>query len=156
MIPIAKIVKTVGLKGQCKLYLYTDLSLITKGLSIFIDQKKYLITSVRIHKNQPVVTFSNINSIEEVEPFIGKEVLAKKDELSLNDDTYFVRDLIGFSAYCSDQCVGTLVDIYTEYVQDQYVFSIDGREIMIPGVKEFIKNIDYDKKRIEIVIPEGL
>ncbi len=155
MINIAKTVKVIGLKGEIKLYPYSTDSSIREGLNIYIDSKKYTIKSLRYQKRLPVVKLVDINSFEEAEVLINKEIFINKSDVELEEGEYLITDLIGFEVYDGDKLIGVLKDIWTEYTHDIYVVDA-GEEKYIPAVKEFIKQIDLANKKIVVELIEGL
>ncbi len=155
MINIAKAVKVIGLKGEIKVYPYSPESSIRVGLTIYIDSKKYTITSMRYQKKLPVIKLLGIDTIEQAEPFINKELFINREDIVLDDGEYLITDLIGFDIYDNQTHIGVLKDIWTEYAHDIYVVDA-GEEKYIPAVKEFVKEIDLANKRIIVNLIEGL
>ena len=71
---IGQIVNTSGLKGIVKVNPFTDdVSRFEEIKKVFIEKNKelteYEIEEVRFHKNQVLIKFKNIDSIEEAEKF---------------------------------------------------------------------------------------
>lgn len=67
-----------------------------------------------------------------------------------------MRDIIGFQVLWEGKSIGILKDVKTDTSQDLYVVQGENKEILIPGVKEFILRIDPDNKEIMVKLPEGL
>ena len=64
-------------------------------------------------------------------------------------------DLIGLSVYDKEKYKGKVIDILKTTLYDLLV--IEGnRKHMVPNIDVFIKNVDLDKKRIEISYIKGL
>ncbi len=155
MINIAKTVKVIGLKGEIKVYPYSQDSSIREGLTIYMDSKEYTIKFVRYQKKMPVIKLIGIDTYEAAEPLINKEIFIKKEDVELEEGEYLIADLIGFDVYDGDKLLGVLKDIWTEYTHDIYVVD-SGEEKYIPAVKEFVKEIDLANKRIIVNLIEGL
>ena len=155
LVYIGKLVNTHGLKGEVKIisdFKYkTDI--FKKNNEIIIDNNSYIINSYRHHKIFDMVTLSNINSIEEAEKLKGLNVYINKNNYKF--DGYLDSDLIGLDVYDDGKYKGKVVDIFKTVKTDLLV--IDGiKRHMVPNIPEFIKNVDLDKKQIEIKYIEGL
>lgn len=69
--------------------------------------------------------------------------IARKNARKLPEDTYFIADLLGLSVYTDeDILLGKVEDIYNSGANDIYVIkSEDGKQILLPGIGEVIKQI---------------
>ena len=73
LIEIGKIVSSVGLKGQIKVYHYTDYKERFEELGeITVDGDVYKIDAVRYAKRQPVLSLHGIDSREKADKLRGK------------------------------------------------------------------------------------
>jgi 16S rRNA processing protein RimM len=66
-----------------------------------------------------------------------------------------MEDLIGFNVVV-DGRKGELTDYYDNEANPLFEISLDGKEHLIPAAEEFIAHIDFDKRIIKFVLPEGL
>lgn len=77
----------------------------------------------------------------------------------LDDGEYYIKDLIGLSVFDAgdNSPVGTIEDVIQNTAQDIYLIkTCDGAEVLVPAVKEFIKDIDIKAGRISINFIEGM
>lgn len=162
---IGKIVNVVGLKGEVKVYNYSEnLDRFETLEEIFLSDKGetydlFSIENVRYKGNLPILKLSNINDRNKSEDLVGKEVYMRESDLEeLPDGVYYVKDMIGMAVFKDDgELLGKLKDITSHTPQKLYVIErIGKKDILIPGVDEFILNIDMDKKRIDVRVIEGL
>lgn len=155
LIYIGKLVNTHGLKGEIKIisdFKYKN-DVFKKDNEIIIDSNIYKINSYRHHKVFDMLTLSNINDIETAEKLKGLNVYINKDNYKFNG--YLDSDLIGLDVYDNGKYKGKIMDILKTNNSDLLV--IDGiKRHMVPDIPEFIKNVDLDKKQIEIKYIEGL
>ena len=159
-IKIGKIVNVVGLKGQVKVFCYTDNKEQFGELGqIWLDQKLYTIDSARLQGNVAVLKLKGVDDRNAAELLRGREVLICESELpKLPEGSYYVRELIGLQVEDeAGQRLGILSDVVQNTGQDLYEVSLEtGKKVMIPAVKEFILDIDLNKKVIGVKLPEGL
>jgi 16S rRNA processing protein RimM len=66
-----------------------------------------------------------------------------------------MEDLIGFRVVV-DGRKGELTDYYDSEANPLFEISLDDKRHLIPAAEEFIAHIDFDKRIIKFVLPEGL
>ena len=67
-----------------------------------------------------------------------------------------MEDLIGFTV-TAGTLRGEITDYYDSEVNPLFGITFEGREeSLIPAAEEFIAAIDFDKRKIKMVLPEGL
>ncbi len=151
---VGKVVKIVGLKGEVKVDTnMPEEFLINK--SIVVADSTYEITKKRIHKNMPVIKLNGVNSYEEAELLLRKDVYIEKEHFEIDNDEYFESDLLGLKVENDGKIIGELKKIIPLGHSDLYV--VEGAsEIMIPSRKEFVKDIDLEKGIIKVELLEGM
>lgn len=157
---IGKIVNVVGLKGELKVYCYTDRKERFEELEqIWLEDRTYSIQRVRYQGNVAILKLRGIDDRNQAEAQKNKGVYIEEADLErLPEGTYYVRDLIGTAV--SDETgkpLGSLSDVIQNSAQDLYeVKTGEGKKILIPAVKEFILDIDMERKSMKVKLPEGL
>lgn len=102
-----------------------------------------------------IISFDDIDSVRRAEEFlVGREIFIA-DEESDDDDEFYMEDLIGFDVLV-DGRKGTLTDYYDSEANPLFEISLDGKEHLIPAAEEFIAHIDFDKRSIKFILPDGL
>ena len=154
---IGKLVNTHGLKGEVRLlsnFRHKD-KVFLKGMNFYIGRYKtlYTVNTYRKHKNFDMVTFDGIDDINMIEHLKGSLVYINKEDLKLDKDTYLSFDLIGFSVIIDNNLVGTITDVLDTPANEVLVLD---NNVMIPYVKEFIKNINMDKREVVVENVKGL
>lgn len=162
MLKIAKIIATRGLRGELKLYPYTntpeDLDRISQ---IYIEgnSEPYKIKSLNLNKNVVFVRLEGVDSIEKAEKLKNLDVFIDEAETLefLGDDSFFYEDLIGIEVHDEDdKYLGEVVDLRKLPTQETLVIEKEGREWMLPFIDEFILGLDLEEKRLTIKLIEGL
>ena len=69
-----------------------------------------------------------------------------------------VRNYIGYKVYTDENILlGKVEDIYNSGANDIYVIkSEDGKQILLPGIGEVIKQIDLEQEKIIVHLIKGL
>ena len=115
----------------------------------------FFIDSFRLKKREiALVKLEDINSEQEVQELIGKEVYLPLKHQEKNQKNE-LKSLIGFSVIDQNHGdIGVVVDIIENASQKLFYIETDGMSILIPVVEEFIQKID--KKVIYLHTPDGL
>lgn len=101
-----------------------------------------------------VVHFDDIDTERRAEEFlVGREIfIVEEDE---DDDEFYMEDLIGFTAIVGKRR-GEVTDYYDSEANPLFEIKIGDKEHLIPAQEEFIAHIDFDKRAIKFILPEGL
>ena len=161
---IGQIVNTSGLKGIVKVNCFSDdIRRFDKLSKVLIEKNKnlteYMIEEVRYSKNQVLIKFKGIDTIEEAETFKNCYIKIKREELEeLPEDTYYIVDLIGINVYLENEIlVGEIIDVFPTGSNDVYVIKREeNTDLLIPAIKDVIKSIDIEEKKMIINLIEGL
>ncbi|MBR2833568.1 MAG: 16S rRNA processing protein RimM [Bacilli bacterium] len=154
MLYIGMVAGTHGIKGEIRIssdFKYKDL-VFKKGNHLYIDDDNLVINTYRVHKNYDMVTFENINDINDVLKYKGKEVYIDRGEYVFPD--LLNEDLIGADVYGNGEPLGVLAAIRKNVNQELLVVKNDEKEYLIPNVSAFVKN--KTKDRIDVDVIEGL
>lgn len=152
-IKIAKIVNAVGLKGEVKVYNYSDVRERFEELDeIIVSGKKSesvrRIRKVRYQGNMVILTLDGVDDRNKAEALKDSDIyITEADLKELPEDTFYVRNLVGMKVVDEGIYgeIGTLRDVLQNTSQDVYVVrTADGRDILIPAVKDFIKSVDEE------------
>ena len=159
-IKIGKIVNAVGLKGEVKVYNYSDSSEIYEITpEIYVGKDLVEIENVRLQKNMVVLKLEGINDRNAAEAAKGKELFITEDDLpELEEGEYYVRDLIGMTVKEEDgNVLGKVNDVIQNTAQDVFdVTRENGKQLLIPRVDEFVLDINLESGEIIVRLPEGL
>jgi len=161
---IGQIVNTFGIKGMVKVNPFTDDVFQFEDMKTILVEKKdelleIQIEEVKYSKNQVLLKLKGIETIEEANKYRGCYLkISRQKARKLPEGTYFIADLIGLDVYTDEnELLGTLLDIYNSGANDIYVVKdILGKQILLPAIKEVIKDVNLDEGKITVHIIEGL
>lgn len=164
-INIGKVVNVVGLKGELKVYHYSDYRERFEELDSIVlekasnDTKRYSIEHVRYQDDIVTLKLEGINDRTEAEKYRNCEVYITEDQLRiLPEDTYYLKDLKGMTCYdeTSNKVFGIVKEVLQNSAQDIYVIKPEkGEDILIPAVKEFVKDVNVNEKKITFTLIKG-
>ena len=102
-----------------------------------------------------VVHFDDIDTQRRAEEFlVGREIFMQEGD-EVEDDEFYMEDLIGFTAIVGKRR-GEISDYYDSEANPLFEITLDGKEHLIPAQEEFIAQIDFDNRKIKFILPEGL
>jgi 16S rRNA processing protein RimM len=157
-IETGKIVNTHGVRGQIKLEPWSDDAAFICGLKrLFISDREYEIAECKIHRSLVILTLEGVSDLDAAIRLKNKIAYIDRDDVSLPAGEHFIQDLIGLQAIDSNTGapVGKISDVLSLPAHKVYVISGE-REILIPAVDEFVKEIDVDGGFILFNVAEGL
>ena len=100
-----------------------------------------------------------INTIDEAEKLRNSFILVDRDDLgSLPEGIYYIADLIGLDVFTEEgELLGKVDDIYNTGANDIYVIKDDlGKQRLLPGIKDVIKEVNIEEGKIIVNLIEGL
>lgn len=157
---MGKIVNAVGLKGEVKVYNYSDsLRAYEDTESLYIDDVLHKVEGVRAHKGTVILKLEGINDRNDAESVKGCDIFITEDDLPrLPEGQFYIRDLIGMTVKEeSGDYLGKLENVIQNTAQDVLeIAREDGRKILIPKVAQFVLNIDGAKREITVRLIEGM
>ncbi|MEA4987983.1 MAG: ribosome maturation factor RimM, partial [Anaerovorax sp.] len=98
-ITLGQITSAVGIKGEIRVYPYTDyMERFSEIKKLLVEEKEYVIERVSYRKNMVILKLKGIEDRNLAEEQKGKKLyLNKEDMWEMPEDTYFVSDLLGLT-----------------------------------------------------------
>ena len=162
---VGKITGTQGLRGEVRVYPYTDGAERFEELEyLYFDKeltKKYEIEMVRDKKNMVVLKFVGVNTVEAAEKLKDQELYIDRNAQGreLEDGEHYIVDLIGLKVVDDERGeLGILKDVLQNTAQDLYVVTLKDckQELLIPVVDQFVRSIDLATGVITVHLLEGM
>ena len=155
LIPLGKILKSKGLRGEVKVFLYNeDSNTLNKNKNIWIncnnEFKSFSIEYVKIFNRYRIIKLKDIDSIENTKDIIDKKLFVSRIDFP-KANTFYLVDLIGFVVKDeSNNIVGNVKDIINLPTNDSLLIGCNNKEIIIPIIDDFIVLFDYNEKYVII------
>ncbi len=153
-----------GVRGQVKVFPTTDdAGRYRKLKKVFLDtgngMKELDIEGVKFFKQFVIVKFKDYDSINDIERYKGCPLFVSRDNaVKLNKDEYFIADLIDMRVIDeNDAELGRIDDVLRTGANDVYIIkSSDGRELLLPAIKDCILNVDIKARLMKVHVLKGL
>ncbi len=160
MIAVGRIGRLFGTGGGVMNTLYTtfpDNFRMEEPLFIRVDELAvplFCSSFERRGQSSAVANFDDIDTERRAEEWlVGREIFIEEDEQ--DDDEFYMEDLIGFKASVGRQR-GEVIDYYDSEANPLFEIKLGDKQHLIPAQEEFIAHIDFEKRTIKFVLPEGL
>ena len=160
---IGHISNTHGLKGEMKVRPFTeDKKRYEELKKVLIDIKgefkEYEIENVRYQKDVVLLKLKGVDDIDTAEKLKNHYIsIQREDSKNIEENEFFIADLIGSEVFQNGDLIGTLDDVFTAGASDVYVVKRKGKkDLLLPALKSIIKKVDVENKRIDVEIPRGL
>lgn len=161
---VGQIVNTFGVKGLVKVKPFTDdVERFEELKKVYICKKEKLeeveIEEVKYHKDMVLLKLKGVNNMNEAEMLKGLYLkIDRKNAKKLPKDTYFIADLLGLDVYSDEnEYLGKVDDIFPTGANDVYVVKDEnGKQLLLPGISDVIKEIDLEKEKIIVHLLKGL
>lgn len=160
---VGQIVNTQGLKGEVRVYPFTDEIDRFDELEEFYLGKDlnttWEVERVRYKGNMVIMKIKGIDTVEMAEKLKNKFMyVSRENSRELDEDEYFISDMIGIDVYTVEgKRVGTLKDVLQYSANDVYVIKgLENQEYMIPAMMKFVPTIDIDERKMIIDPIKGM
>ena len=161
---VGVISSTHGVRGEVKVFPTTDdVTRFRQLKKVYLDTGREMlpleIQNVKFFKQFAILKFKGIDNINDIEKYRGKSLMIdREDAVDLDEDEYFIADMIGMKVYTEDGSeFGTLKDVMETGANDVYIIdSLEHGEVLIPAIRECILDVDMDEECMTIHLMEGL
>lgn len=161
---VGAIASTHGVRGEVKVYSMTDDANRFKDLKeVLLDTGKDMrllhVQSCKFFKNQPILKFEEFDDINDVEQYKRCGLfVTRENAVKLEENEFFIADILGFDV-CREtgEKLGILDDVLQTGANDVYVVKMEnGKEVLLPAIKDCVKKVSLEEKRIDVFVMKGL
>ena len=164
LLQVGVISSTHGVRGEVKVFPTTDdVKRFKKLKKVILDTGKEQlpleIEGVKFFKQFVILKFRGIDNINDIEKYKGKSLLVDREHaVKLKKDEYFIADMIGMDVFTEEgELFGALKDVMETGANDVYIIEMtDGKEVLVPAIKQCILDVDIENRKIVIHLLEGL
>lgn len=149
-IVIGKIVKPQGIRGEIKvLPLVDDCESLKNIKNVFIDGQEYKILFCRISCGEVYFGLNGVADRNDAELLRGKEVSAFREDVEIDDNHFFIVDIVGCDVFFEDGSkLGKVADIAPARTDVFFVSGDDGVEYRFPFLKKIVLSVDIKSRKI--------
>lgn len=120
--------------------------------------KTYKVSKVTIQKEKISIKLEGVDSIEEAEKLKDFRItIHKDDKFELPEDYYYISDLVNCIVYDQDENrLGQVKEVMEMAANDIYIVDYKGKDLLIPAISQFVRDIDTENKKIVVSLIDGM
>lgn len=156
-IECGKFVGTHGVRGTLRVQPWCDAPDFLCGFKeIYIKNSSGLtplkVKSSKVHGNVVLMDIDGIVSIELAESLRHKVLFVSRKDFKLEEGSHLICDLLGCTVYDfeTQKILGEISDVSKTGANDVWHIKNNGKEYLIPVIKDVIKSVDTDNGKIVI------
>ncbi|MCI6675996.1 MAG: ribosome maturation factor RimM [Clostridiales bacterium] len=164
LLQVGVITTTHGVRGEVKVFPTTDDPKRFKKLKTVLldtgkEKRELHLESVKFFKQFVIIKFKEFQNMNEVEGLRQMPLLITRDQaVPCGENENFIADLIGLNVVTEEgEALGTLNDVLQTGANDVYVVKMtNGRELLIPAIRQCILDVNLDDGIMTVHLLEGL
>lgn len=164
---VGKIVGTHGIQGEVRVLSDTDFPddrfcSGNKLLLIHPSSKEPISLTVkrsRPHKNVFIIKFMEWDSINTAEGYRNGSLVVLREKLPPIEEEgeFYYHEIVGCHVITTDgEPKGQVVEVLAYPANDIWVCHHDGKELLLPFIKDVVKEVDVENRQIVIQWMEGM
>ncbi|MGI6031057.1 MAG: ribosome maturation factor RimM [Eubacteriales bacterium] len=159
---MGRITNTHGIRGEVKAQSWGDFEddlLEYDHFYVGAERRLLEVERARMHKNLVIFKFKGIDTMNDAEKLKNSILYLPRQEVGqLEQDTYFLVDLVGLEAFLEDgRLLGRVKEVLQNAGNDVLVIAgTRGQEHLVPFIQQFVRDVDIEAGRCVITPIEGL
>lgn len=161
---IGKITNVHGLHGEVKVYPWCDdAAFLCSFDTLYTDkkgEKPVEVVRARVQQNLVIMQLEGCDTREQAEALRGTVLYMDRDDVELEEGTYFIQDLIGLKVIDADTGKewGVIRDVMQTGANDVYSIwnAAEGKEYLAPAIPEVVIETDIAGGRMLLRPLKGL
>lgn len=161
-IEVLEITKPHGLKGEMRAkYHGDDPGEIGEFNTLYLGSqfKPVKLLSCKPSKNMLLIALEGIETVEQAQKLSGELIYIDREDVELDEDVWFIRDLIGLGVFDADtgEHYGIVEEILQNAPTDVYcVRTAEGKQLLFPSLPEVLLDVNLTERKILIRPLKGL
>lgn len=162
-VAVGRVLRPHGVRGEVVVEVLSDVpGRLAPGRSLRASWagkpvRTVTVESCRPHKTGALVRFAGAEDRDHAEELRDALLEVDRSEVpAAPEGTYYWYQLLGCRCSVDGEDLGEVTDLVEDGGGLLLVVSKDGRQVPIPFVRSFLKEVDVERGRIELDLPEGL
>lgn len=163
---VGEIINTHGIHGEVKVMATTDFAdeRFAPGEILYAARKNSALQKLTVKKHRQqkqfdMLMFEEIGDINEAEKYKGAQLqITEEQQAPLEEGTYYYHEIIGLEVYSlKNEFLGTITEVMETGANDVWVVKRpNGKEILLPVIKDVIQKVELEQQRVIVDWLEGL
>lgn len=158
---IGRILAPRGLRGEVKVEILTDFPdrfALLDTVYLGEEHTPYTLEQVRRQKQLVLLKFAGLDTREAVEELRGLYVqIPIAQAMPLGPGEYYEHQILGLEVWTEQgRFLGRISEILVTGSNDVYVVSDGGKELLLPALRDVVREVDLGQGRMLVRLLEGL
>jgi 16S rRNA processing protein RimM len=158
---VGKVLAAFGTKGELRVMSQTDFpQRFEPGERLFVEREPepFTIESCRWHKGQPLLKLGGVDDRDRAEMLHGRYLRVPGEQLAeLEEGEYYLFQVLGLTVVTEAGLeLGTIGDVLQTGANDVYVVPTPKGELLLPAIKDVVKDVDLKAGRMVVSLLPGL
>ena len=157
---VGRVVGASGLRGELKVEILSDVpDRFAVGAVLYLDGEKAHVEKVRSRKGGVVVKLDVVKDRTQAESRRGSQLtVPESDARPLEEGSYYHFQIVDIDVWTdAEEHLGKVTEILATGSNDVYVVrDAIGREVLVPALKDVVREVDLGERRMVVRLPEGL
>lgn len=160
---IGKVTGTHGIRGEMRFEPWCDsVSFLKRFKKLYFGSDgtgEAKVISIRPHGRIALLSLEGVYSAEDAAANRNKVLYVKRADAKLNKGDWFIQELIGCEVFDFDDNAvfyGILSDVTQTGANDVWHINSDGKETLVPAIKDVVQKVDIDGGKVYIRPLRGL
>lgn len=161
LVAVGRITRAHGVHGEVSVLPLTEVTeRFAPGSSLLLEDedRRLIVASSRPNRDRVLVRFEGIADRTEAEKLRDRVLLAEAaTSPPLESGTFWVHEVVGLEVVTEDgRSLGRIREVLLNPANDVWVADADGREVLIPAIRDVVREVDLEAGRIVIHLLPGL
>jgi len=157
---VGRVLGSRGLAGEISVEVISDSpDRFSSGGVLFLEGRSYRIErSSRLSRGNMALKLEGINTRSHADNLRGQSLTVPEEMVPAPPEgVYYHYQILDLQVYTRErEYLGRVTEIFSTGVNEVYVVSGDGREVLLPALEDVILDVDVGAGEMTVDLPEGL
>lgn len=157
---VGKVTNVHGLMGEVRVQPWADSpDFLCQFKTLYVDKAHWPIRveRARVHKNMVILKLEGVTDVNGALAMRNAVLYIDRKDANLPQGSFFLADLMDMEVRDTQgKVLGKIADVLTLPANNVYVVRGGEREIMIPAVDQFVKEVNVDEGYMTVALIEGM
>jgi 16S rRNA processing protein RimM len=162
-VAVGRVLRSHGLKGDVVVEVLSDVpgryekGSRVQGVRAGRPPLSLVVAASRPQKGGAVVRFEGYDDRDRAEELRGLDLEVPRSEVpKAPEGTYYQFELLGCLCFNEGEALGRVVEVTENGGGVMLMVEGEGRQVPVPFVREFLREVDVEAGRIDLALPPGL
>jgi 16S rRNA processing protein RimM len=148
LLAVGRVTRAHGVRGEVSVQPLSEVEARFQRGSVLlagpVGHRRLTVRGVRSHGHRLLVSFEEIGNRSEADPLRGEVLLVPAASAPpLPTDRYWVHQIVGLEVFTEEgRSLGTVREVLHNPANDVWLIEADGREVLVPALRDVVVEVD--------------